>query len=110
MEVRGCRNGHRIDAEREQVINVADRGAPQGVGDETHLLLVGVGNADEPHPRKTGENARMVAPHDADSDHSHAQKLGRAAATMLRPSSGFEAIGFSTRTWMPRLMQARAIS
>jgi hypothetical protein len=34
----------------------------------------------------------------------------RAAATMLRPSPGLEAIGFSTRTWMPRLMQVSAMS
>ena len=34
----------------------------------------------------------------------------RAAATMSRPSSTEDAIGFSTRTWMPRAMQASAIS
>jgi hypothetical protein len=33
-----------------------------------------------------------------------------AAATMARPSSTFEAIGFSTSTCTPRLMQASAIS
>ena len=34
----------------------------------------------------------------------------RAAATMARPSSTVDAIGFSTRIWMPRAAQSSAIS
>ena len=56
----------------KQHFNVAERRTPKRRGDEIALPAVRVRNTDELDARKIGEDARMVAAHDADADHTYA--------------------------------------
>jgi hypothetical protein len=40
------------------------------IGHKFALLAVGIGDAGKRYPRQTGQNARMVAAHDAGADHT----------------------------------------
>jgi hypothetical protein len=71
MEMRGCSDGHGIDAGRKQCVDIGKPSTTEHAGDEIALLAVGIYDAYELHARKVGENAGMVAAHDANAHHAH---------------------------------------
>src|SRR5215467_12732619 len=83
MQMGGCCNRGGIETERQQRVDVVDRLCIQRAGNEPRLLPVRIGDADKSNPRETGEDARMVASHDAYANHSNAQQVPRAAPHRL---------------------------
>ncbi len=73
MQVGRRRDGDGIDAPRPAAVRHRRMpGSPSTPGHELALLAIGIGNADELHAGKVGEDARMIAAHDADADNPHA--------------------------------------
>ena len=84
MQMSGRRDGDRIDAEIEQIGNIAHGLAAEGTGDEFSLLAIGIGNADEFGARQAGKDTRVVAAHHADADHANADRTSRLRIYRLR--------------------------
>ena len=75
MQMRGRRDGHGVDAELEQRVDIVDRRAAEHAGDEIALLRIGIGDADKLHAGKPGKDAGVVGAHDADADDADPQRL-----------------------------------
>jgi hypothetical protein len=78
MQVRGSRDGDGVDTGRKQQLDIAERRAAECCRNEFALLAVGVCHADKLDARKIGEDARVVAAHDADAHHADAQQAVHA--------------------------------
>ena len=59
--------------EIEQLGHFADGLAAERAGDEIGLPAVGIGDADQFGARQSGEDARMIAAHDANADDADTQ-------------------------------------
>ena len=77
-------NGDGVDVAIEQVADIGDGRAAQRARDEFGLLAVGIGDADEFGAGQSGEDAGMIAAHDADADDADAQRTLRACCLHLR--------------------------
>ena len=66
-------DGDGVDAEVEHVVDLADGLAAERTGDEIGLPAVGIGDADQFGARQSGEDARMIAAHDANADDADTQ-------------------------------------
>src|SRR5262245_13586403 len=83
MQVRGGRDGDGVDTGRKQQLDIAERRAAERCRNEFALLAVGVCHADELDARKIGEDAGVVAAHDADAHHADAQQAVHAPSGVL---------------------------
>ncbi len=79
MEVRRCRDRHRIDAAVEQFLDGAHRRASERGADEGGLLAVGIAHAGEADAGHFREHARMVRTHDANTNDADPQVRARVA-------------------------------
>ena len=74
MQMGRRRDGHGIDAEIEQRVDVGDgRAAERAARRIRACLRSGSATPTSSTPGSSGEHARMVAAHDADADHADAQ-------------------------------------
>src|SRR5215510_7797477 len=83
VQMGGRRDGHGVDAQRQQRVEIVDGVGPQRTGDEAGLLPVRIGDSDKLNPRQAGENARVVAAHDPDADDTDPQRGFRTALYAL---------------------------
>ena len=79
MQMGRRRDGDGIDARGEQRVDVGKGPAAEGVRDPLPPFRIGIGDADQSCARQVGEDARMVAAHDADADDADAQNPVRAS-------------------------------
>ena len=75
MQMRRRRDGDCVDTEIEQLLDVGDGRATERAGDEIGLLAVGIGDGDELDAGQAGEDAGVIAAHDADAHHADAQRM-----------------------------------
>jgi hypothetical protein len=67
VQVGRCRNGQRVDAGRQQSLDVTVARATERIGYEVALLAVGIDDAGELDPGQIGQHAGVIASHDTNA-------------------------------------------
>ena len=75
MQMRGRRDGDGVDAVVQQRVGIVEGGATEIAGDGLAALAVGIGDADQLHPRQFGQDAGMVTAHHAYADNADTQRI-----------------------------------
>ena len=77
LQLRGGCHDHGVDASGEQFFGCAECPCPDRSGRRLRRAKVGIDYAGDGHGRQFGQDARVIAAHDADADHPHPQGLIR---------------------------------
>jgi hypothetical protein len=85
MRRRGDSDG--VDARAQQSINVGEAGATERPRDELPLLDIRIGNANELDSAHIGENAGVIAAHNADAYNPNSQRSFGASSDSLSHNS-----------------------
>jgi hypothetical protein len=74
MKMRGCGDGDGVDALLQQRFGVLESGAAEPLRHFIATLAIGIGDADQFHPRHFGQHAGMIAAHHAHAHNAYAQR------------------------------------
>jgi hypothetical protein len=79
MQMGWGRNRDGVDALGDQPVEAGKCPATTRIGDPFPTFRVGIGDTDQPHSRQIGEDAGVIAAHNANTHHADAENSVRAS-------------------------------